>query len=94
MRYLTPWNNASTIMLDYARAVPNRVGDMFHAFDDIFEQATLPEEGTIITKSRMVTERYRVEYDEDGVIKLVPEKFNQAYEEQAINEEQNDSNKS
>ena len=86
MRYLTPWNNTSTInklMLDYARAVPTRVGDMLHAIDDIFEQATLPEEGTIITKSRMVTAKYRVKYDEDGVIKLEP-----------LTEKENDSDES
>lgn len=86
MRYLTPWHNSASInklMLDYARAVPTRVGDMFNAFDDIFDQATLPEEGTIITKSRMVTDKYRVEYDEDGVIKLVP-----------LTEKENDSDES
>jgi len=74
MRYLTmsPLNMGMT-----------RLGSMFNAFDDLFDEATLPEDGTIITKSRMVTDKYRVKYDEDGVIKLEP-----------VKEEENDTTKS
>lgn len=82
MRYLTQWNNIpNKLMLDYARTVPTRVGNFFNAFDDVFERAMLPEEGTVIT--HLIPTKFVVKYDEDGVIKLEP-----------LTEKENDSDES
>ena len=43
--------------------------------DNFFDQAKLaciPEDGAIITRSRMVTERFRVDYKDDGRIVYTP----------------------
>jgi len=50
----------------------------FRAMDNLFEDmrlAVLPEDGQIIEKSRIITERYRAERQEDGdiILRLIVE---------------------
>ena len=48
---------------------------MHSMIDSFFDQARLaciPEDGAIITRSRMVTERFKVEYKDDGTIVYNP----------------------
>jgi len=55
---------------------------MHTMIDNFFDQARLaciPEDGAIITRSRMVTEQFKVEYKDDGTIVYNP-----------ITEEEND----
>ena len=58
---------------------------IFDSFDNIYEQAMLPEAGTTIVKTRTVTDKYKVSYAGDGTVCLE----NLRYE--PITEEKDDS---
>lgn len=42
------------------------------SWNDAYQQSMIPEDGAIITKTEMVTKKYRVKHGEDGSIKYVP----------------------
>ena len=50
-----------------------------------YEQAMLPEPGTVIVKTRSVTEKYKVSYEGDGTVCLENLRY------KLITEEKNDS---
>ena len=62
---------------------PFDIPRIFDTFDNIYEQAMLPEAGTTIFKTRSVTYKYIVSYAGDGTVCLE----NLRYER----EEKNDS---
>ena len=62
---------------------PFDIPRIFDTFDNIYEQAMLPEAGTTIVKTRTVTDKYKVSYAGDGTMCLE----NLRYER----EEKNDS---
>jgi len=62
---------------------PFDIPRIFDTFDNIYEQAMLPEAGTTIVKTRTVTDKYKVSYAGDGTVCLE----NLRYER----EEKNDS---
>jgi hypothetical protein len=37
-----------------------------------FRMAQIPQDGTIIEQTKMVTEKFKVEYQESGEIRLIP----------------------
>ena len=64
------------VMLVKHRPMHSMIDSLFdqHAmsFNRMVKLACLPEDGEIITRSRMVTERFKVEYKDDGTIVYNP----------------------
>ena len=52
------------------RTVPT--SNFLDTFMNDMRMAQIPQDGAIIEQSRMVTERFKVEYQDSGEIRLIP----------------------
>jgi len=59
-------------MMRITNPVWNRSMSHFDRLMDDMRIAQLPEDGQIIERTRMVTERFKVSHMEDGAIHLIP----------------------